>query len=109
MKNIINLISGQTRAQAIQEHGVEYGTELWHKRCTGDTTARAMQLLAAAMLHQGKVFEVFKFSKLPKHKVESTSIIHKCQDLVQSLGLTGFTIDTSSGTVSCNVFAEVID
>ena len=109
MKNIINLISGQTRAQAIQEHGVEYGTEVWHKRCIGNTTARAMQLLAAAMLHQGKAFEVFKFSELAEHKAEDICILQKCKHLIDKLGLKGFTVDLEVGTVRCNVFEQVQD
>lgn len=107
MKNIINLISGQTRAQAIQEHGVEYGTEVWHKRCTGDTTARAMQLLASAMLHQGKAFEVFKFSELSEHKAEDICILQKCNYLIDKLELKGFTVDLEVGIVRCNVFEQV--
>lgn len=107
MKNLKNLINGQTRFDAIVCHGVEYGTEQWHKRCTGDTTASAMQLLAQAIKKQGKAFEVHQYADLHANHHEDIDILETCKQLITKLDLKGFTVDTELGLVTCNVFQQI--
>lgn len=104
MKNIRNLISGQTRMQAILECGIEYGTEVWHKRCTGYTTACALRMLAHAMDKQGKSVDASCYADT-SNEVRAVHGVAKA--LVQQLGFVGFTFNDSDCTCLCNVFEQV--
>lgn len=104
MKNIRNLISGQTRMQAILEGGIEYGTEVWHKRCTGYTTACAMRMLAHAMDKQGKAVDASCYADTSP---EVRFVYEAARALVQQLGFVGFTFKDSDCTCLCNVFEQV--
>lgn len=104
MKNIRNLISGQTRMQAILEGGIEYGTEVWHKRCTGYTTACALRMLAHAMYKQGKSVDASCYADTSS---EVRAVHGVAKALVQQLGFVGFTFNDSDCTCLCNVFEQV--
>lgn len=104
MKNIRNLISGQTRMQAILACGIEYGTEVWHKRCTGYTTACAMRMLAHAMDKQGKAVDASCYADT---SAEVREVYGTARALVQQLGFVGFTFNDSDCTCLCNVFEQV--
>ena len=104
MKNIRNLISGQTRMQAILEGGIEYGTEVWHKRSTGYTTACAMRMLAHAMDKQGRAVDASCYADTSS---EVREVYETARALVQQLGFVGFTFNGSDCTCLCNVFEQV--
>lgn len=104
MKNIRNLISGQTRMQAILEGGIEYGTEVWHKRCTGYTTACALRMLAHAMDKQGKSVDASCYADTSN---EVREVYGVAKALVQQLDFVGFTFRDSDCTCLCNVFEQV--
>ena len=106
MKNIQNLITKQTRLEAITELGVEYGTEEWHKRCTGASTASAMQLLAHAMQRQGKAVDASAYTPVADTR-EAAHVLRIAEQLVDKLGLVGFVFSHPDGTVRCNVFKTV--
>ena len=61
MKDIRNVITGITRMEAITQGGVEYGTEVWHKRCTGHSTANALRIISEAMLKQAVPIRVEQY------------------------------------------------
>lgn len=107
MKNIRNLISGQTRMQAIQEGGIEYGTEVWHKRCTGYTTTCAMRMLAHAMDKQGRAVDASCYSDSSVGVFETSAVYECAKEIVSKLGFVGFTFNDTDCTCLCNVFEQV--
>lgn len=109
MKNIRNLISGQTRMQAIQEGGIEYGTEVWHKRCTGYTTACAMRMLAHAMDKQGKAVDASCYAEAAETVSEVYAVYMTARALVDKLGFIGFTFHDSECSCVCNVFETLVE
>ena len=107
MKDIRNIITGGTRMQAIVQRGVEYGTELWHKRCTGDSTASALFIISEAMKKQGTPIRVSRFVVDGTHTREAANVFSLCVHLVSVLNLRGFTFNKTAQTVECNVFEPV--
>lgn len=107
MKNIRNIITGTTRMEAITQGGVEYGTEVWHKRCTGDSTANALRIISEAMLKQAVPVKVEQYVVSGSNTREPKHVFDLCRYLVGVMGLRGFTFNAAAGTVECNVFEPV--
>lgn len=107
MKDIRNIITGITRMEAITQGGVEYGTEVWHKRCTGNSTANALRIISEAMLKQAVPVRVEQYVVSGTHTREPAHVFELCRCLVDVLGLQGFTFNAAARTVECNVFEPV--
>lgn len=107
MKDIRNIITGITRMEAITQGGVEYGTEVWHKRCTGHSTANALRIISEAMLNQAVPVRVERYVVSGTHAREPKHVFDLCRHLVDVTGLRGFTFNAAARTVECNVFEPV--
>lgn len=106
MKNLRNMITGDTRLASIIRDGLEYGTEGWHKRATGYTTATAFKVLAHAMQRQGKAVDMSAYTDTPDSH-EAAEVLSACKRIVHELGLVGFKFFDGTHTLVCNVFEQV--
>lgn len=106
MKNLRNMITGDTRLESIIRDGLAYGTEEWHKRATGYTTATAFKVLAHAMQRQGKAVDMSAYTDTPDSQ-EAAEVLVACKLVVHKLGLVGFKFFDDSHTLVCNVFEQV--
>lgn len=82
--------------QVMQEQGVlGYHKWLEDERCTGRTTAQALQLIGAAILHPGKEFPLLDHSS---RKTGDDGLAQLVSDLISGIGLKHLKVYRLGGT-----------